>query len=86
MREAGVNESAHALRHSMATDVLRGGAHVRTVQAALGHRHLKATERYLPLVVGDLREAMGGRRYRTDPPAPALESSTPADIDDEPER
>jgi len=67
MHQAGVAESAHALRHSMATDVLRGGAHVRDVQAALGHRHLKATERYLPLTVGDLRTAMEGRTYRDAP-------------------
>ncbi|HSH61999.1 MAG TPA: tyrosine-type recombinase/integrase [Acidimicrobiales bacterium] len=56
--------SAHALRHSAATDMLRGGAHLRDVQHALGHAHLATTEVYLPLVVHDLREAMGGRSYR----------------------
>lgn len=56
--------SGHALRHTMATDALRNGAHLRDVQAALGHAHLRATEVYLPLVVHDLRDAMGGRKYR----------------------
>lgn len=56
--------SGHALRHTMATDALRNGAHLRDVQAALGHAHLRATEVYLPLVVHDLRDALGGRKYR----------------------
>jgi integrase/recombinase XerD len=70
MREAGVKRkrhdrvSPHALRHTAATDMLRNGAHVRDVQAILGHANLKNTETYMPLVVGDLRAAMGGRGYR----------------------
>lgn len=60
----------HALRHTAASDMLRNGAHVRDVQQALGHAHLKTTEIYMPLLVGDLEQAMGGRRYgRSDPPA-----------------
>ncbi len=70
MSEAGIKRyrrdgvSAHALRHTAATDMLRGGAHLRDVQHALGHAHLSTTEVYLPLIVHDLREAMGGRKYR----------------------
>lgn len=56
--------SAHALRHTAATDMLRSGAHLRDVQAALGHRNLQSTQVYLAWVVGDLRTAMGGRSYR----------------------
>lgn len=73
MREAGLKRmprdrvSAHALRHTCATDMLRKGANPRTVQAVLGHAHLSTTEIYLPLVVGPLSEAMGGRRYRRPP-------------------
>jgi integrase/recombinase XerD len=69
--EAGVNASAHALRHTAATDMLRAGAHVRDVQAALGHQSLQTTSRYMPLIVNDLREAMEGRDYRTPPAAEA---------------
>jgi site-specific recombinase XerD len=65
---AGVPATAHALRHTAATDMLRGGAHLRDVQTALGHQSLATTQRYLPLVVHDLRKAMGGRRYNGPPP------------------
>lgn len=71
IREAGVVASAHALRHSFAGHILRRGAHVRDVQRALGHQSLKTTERYLPFVVDDLRQVMGGRRY-LQPEQPAL--------------
>ena len=58
--------SAHACRHTAATDMLRAGAHIRDVQAALGHASLTSTERYLPNLVGNLRDAMGGRTYLPD--------------------
>jgi site-specific recombinase XerD len=69
MYRAGINHaaydgvSAHALRHTAAADMLRSGAHVRDVQAALGHAHLVTTERYLPTLVRGLAETMAGRRY-----------------------
>lgn len=63
LRGAGVPATAHSLRHTAAGDMLRAGAHLRDVQAALGHVSLSTTQRYLPWVVGDLRTAMGGRRY-----------------------
>jgi len=62
-REAGVPSTAHALRHTAATDALRAGAHLRDVQAMMGHVSLSTTQRYLPWLVGDLRTAMGGRNY-----------------------
>jgi hypothetical protein len=37
---------------------------VRDVQRALGHASLGTTQRYMPWVVDDLREAMEGRSYR----------------------
>lgn len=68
LHDADVAATAHALRHTAATDMLRAGAHVRDVQHALGHQSLATTQKYLPWIVGDLRDAMGGRRY-VDPPS-----------------
>ena len=69
MRAAGVKtgprdgRSAHALRHTCATDVLRSGADVRQVQAMLGHQSLQTTQRYLGWSVDGLRTVMEGRSY-----------------------
>jgi site-specific recombinase XerC len=53
--------SAHALRHTMASDMLDRCGNVRTVQAALGHQSLATTQRYLrPASLEQLRAAMGG--------------------------
>jgi integrase/recombinase XerD len=46
--------SCHALRRTMATALLRGGADVRLVAEILGHARLSTTERYTKLVVSDL--------------------------------
>ena len=69
MQDSGVKTaprdgvSPHALRHSCLTDMLRNGAHVRDVQTTAGHAALSTTERYMPLLVGTLSEAMEGRWY-----------------------
>ncbi len=74
MKDAGVKQrardgiSAHANRHTAATDMLLAGSHLRDVQAALGHAHLQTTERYLPYVVKGLQAAMEGRSYQRIPP------------------
>lgn len=55
--------SAHAFRHSMASDLVRRGVHIRKVQLALGHEELSSTQVYLAHDTRGLAEAMGGRRY-----------------------
>jgi integrase/recombinase XerD len=48
----------HALRHTCATHLLRGGASVRHVQAILGHRSLQTTARYTRVAITDLRQVL----------------------------
>ena len=55
--------SGHSLRHTSAADMLRHGAHVRDVQAVLGHVSISTTQRYMPLGVDTLEGAMFGRAY-----------------------
>ena len=48
----------HALRHSCATHLLRGGADVRHVQELLGHEHVQTTTVYTRVELKDLREVV----------------------------
>lgn len=59
----GDGVSGHCLRHTCLTDLVKGGAHLRDIQQAAGHAHLRATEVYLPLSVQGLDRAMQGRWY-----------------------
>lgn len=70
MRDAGLKvgrwdgRSAHALRHTAASDVLDRCHDLRVVQEMLGHEHLSSTSIYLRRAgMARLREAMEGRDY-----------------------
>lgn len=57
-RSAGLGRVApHALRHAMATHLVRAGAGVRHVQEILGHANVETTEIYTHVAVRDLARA-----------------------------
>jgi len=70
MTEAGIKHqpydgrSAHALRHTCASDVFEGSMDLRAVQEMLGHQSLNTTAIYLRHAdLRRLRVAMEGRHY-----------------------
>jgi site-specific recombinase XerD len=54
----GIEITAHQLRHSFATELLRHGADLRAIQELLGHTSLETTQRYLMLTNDQLQGAI----------------------------
>jgi site-specific recombinase XerD len=53
----------HALRHSLATNLIRNGVDAGTVQRMLRHASYATTQTYVHLVATDLHKATGRLRY-----------------------
>jgi len=55
--ETGVDLSLtpHRLRHSFATDMLQGGANLRSIQTMMGHASLATTEHYTHITLPQLK-------------------------------
>jgi len=73
-RRAGIRKpiGTHTFRHTLATEMLKGGADLRHVQEMLGHDNLHTTQRYLHIVKAELKKVHGKTHPReVNPSLPA---------------
>ncbi len=56
-KRAGFHCTPHALRHTFATDWIRGGGDSTTLRDILGHSNISITEKYISLAQKDFRQA-----------------------------
>ena len=80
-KQAGIVKKVtpHTLRHSFATDILRGGADIRSVQHMLGHRNITTTQVYTHVTDKHLKEIHGKfhNKKEEETEAPSIKSQKP---------
>lgn len=89
VRKAGITTpvTIHDLRHAAATWSLHGGANLQQVRTMLGHKSLRAVERYLHEMPGTTnRNALDANHHaRTQWDQPDQPTASPATRDDDPD-
>jgi len=74
LKEVGIDQimGPHALRHSLATHLLSGGADIRVIQEILGHATVRTTQKYTHVGIDALVSAydQAHPRARTDVSSP----------------